>query len=648
MRRDRRAVASGLRRVLIAAAVLWPLICGTPVVAQQGGGSQQGGGQQAQPPGEAGRPFQNVQQRTRPGIELHPTYSVRYGRDRDVSSWDHNFDLSYPVSQRFSIKASSSILVKHNEILNRDIRQENWSTGLNLALTSAIGMGLKYNRVKQVDVRDENTPDEVRSFREKDTVEATAAYNKVLLTTLDTSLNVSTGFEKNEYADVKSRGATQNIGGRLSFHPIENLGADISYSGKHGLLDSEQGDLRSTDETIGHNLSSKITYEWGDHRFSMDMRRTSSMKQYPKQGQTETRTVRAEGTNADVTLAPMSGLRMRFSYGYTRDKSGYALETSKDSDTGGRTISGNLDYDLGSTSVGIQMKSDSKRNEYYNFQTGGQFLDSFGLNVNREFGEKLDVTFKGSTSLVSHQYDDIEANDQDRDMFDQEGSLRLSYTPVSGLATGLSMKVRESKLIYIRRTRTGDNKTTRTYAVEPSIQKTFGKKITVSQRYSLSADYTYYTYNRDSNFLIRNTNVSTTLEWKPTALLGLSIGHTYRSQDDGSYAPDEQGVERYGRSGEKEDQGLTMGVRYKFAGVVDIEATQSLNVQTKWKFDDGVKTLWWKKHDTSLTLRANLSHTLESGSTVKGSVSRTLRDATGITERQQAVWNISMSINRTF
>ena len=239
-------------------------------------------------------------------------------------------------------------------------------------------------------------------------------------------------------------------------------------------------------------------------------------------------------------------------------------------------------------------------------------------------------------------------NDQDRDLFDIEGTFQLDYNPRSDIRTSVVIKVREDDLIYIRTSRTGDNKKSETYSIHPSITKTFGRGVSVTQRYDLSADYTFYTYDPDSNFLIRNFAVITGLDWEPIVGLRLALNHTYRGQDEGAYTPDADGVERYGRNTERNDNRVDITVRYRIFGLVGLEVRQEFSVQKRYRYQDGVKLPSTEKYDTSITGRAVADHTWDSGTELSLSVARTHRDATNIVERQREVWDILVELSKTF
>lgn len=580
--------------------------------------------------------------------EFHPTYKVSHTRDKEVSGWTHNFNLSYPLTRKVSFSASSGITVRENDVLNRTNLQENWNTGIGLAVSDAISTDLRFNRIKQRDVRNEGEPNEVRSFREKESIDLSTSYNKVYMNGIDLALGASGGFEKNRYADVKSRGSTQSITAGLKYAAPMGLETDFNYSGKHSLLDSEQGALVSTDESIDHNFSGRLAYTWDSNDLTVDLRRSTSKNEYPKEEQTERREQNGEtiAVGTSVNLLPSLDSKVRFNF--TRNTAAYELEPSRDNDIKTYTLEGSVSYTLGDTKFSTDLRSEKKRSDYFDEQTGDSYSQSFGASLNHTFSDKLGATLRGRMSLLSRHYDDIEANDQDRDLFDREATLTVDYSPTDDIRTGLTIKVREDQLIYIRRTRTGDNKTTQTFLVQPSIRKAFGPHLSLSQRYELSADYTLYTYDRDSNFLIRNFVVATSLDWQPIGGLGLGIEHRYRGQDEGTYREDEFGVERYARNSERDDNSMSISVSYTLFDLINLEVKQELSFQKKWTFSDDEKTLAWEKYDTSVTGKAGFNHTLEDGTKFNVSVGRTHRDATSIVERQREVWNISASIDKTF
>jgi hypothetical protein len=580
--------------------------------------------------------------------EFHPSYRLEHKLDQDVASWVHGFTLNYPISQTISFSSTANINTRTNDASNRLNRQETWTAGLDARVSGAITTGLKFRRNKHVDVQNEGKANETRSAREKESVKLSMSYRKVHMQGLDVSLGATAGIEKNRYTDVRSRGGTQGITGKLDYSPIENLSTSFSYTGNHSLLDSEQGSLRSKDESVKHDLSGDIDYTWQTHRFGVDVRRSMGTQQYPKQEQTEHKEQENESTAVTADLQLFEGLGAKFSFNSSRRQHYYRVEPSRNSDIETRGVEAHITYNLGETLFKADLGSDRKRNDSFDVRTGDNYTNTLSASLAHTFTERFDVSLRGRMSLLSVHYDDIEGNDKDRDLFDRNATVTVNYRARKDITTGLVVKVREDQLIYIRRSRTGDNKTTQKFAIEPFIRKTFSPRFSASQRYSLSADYTFYRYDTDANFLIRNMSITTGLNWKPFNPLDLGVEHTWRVQDEGSYSRDEQGVEGYGRSSERIDQKLGITLGYKIGDLIRIEVRQNLGVQNKWKIEEDGKTPVWDKFDTSIVGKASTEYTLPDGTALKISIARTHRNATSISERQREVWNISANLNRTF
>ncbi len=628
-------------------AALLVALAAVPALAQDGedNGDAPADTTQAGPQRPGGGAFQG---RPGAGISLRPHYTLDYKRDQDVSSWDHGFTLKYPVSDRIAFGASSNIAVRNTDALNRENRQERWAAGLDVGVTSAIAMGIKLDRNTQTDVRNQGAPGEVRSFREKETADLSTSYSKTMFSGLKTALSASAGLEKNRYANVTSRGSAQGVSASLEYSPTPGLDSGFNYSGRHSLLDSEQGALRSTDESISHSLGADVGYAWGGNTLNVALGRSTSTNEYPKDEQKERRGQDNRTTTVTASFKPLPDMSLSLGYDYSRSKSSYALDPSRDSDLLGRAVNASVSYTIAGTNLTGQLTSETKRNEYFNEQTGNTYGNSLVASASRSFGDRVSAKFNGRMTLYSHHFDDTDVNDQDRDLYDQEGSLSLEYSPSSDISTSLTLRAREDQLVYIRTSRTGDNKSTQTFSVQPAITKRFARGISVTQRYSLSADYTIYTFDEDRNFLIRNLGVTTELKWSGLTSLDVLVSHRYTGQDEGAYVRGGDGIRRYGRNGERDDHTMRLLAKYKLFGAVDIEVSQDFTVQQKWNLLEGARSLAWERHDTSLTGKASVDHKLGDGTTLKLSVARTDRDATTIVERQRRVWNISASIDKTF
>jgi len=585
---------------------------------------------------------------TRTGAANRPNYKLVYKRDQDSSSWDHTFGLRYRVSDRVNFQAGSSIVIRETDALNRVNRQERWNAALDVGVTSAITMAVKLDRTSQSDVRSQGASGEVRSFREKETADLSTTYSKTMLSGITTTLGMTAGLEKNKYADVRSRGSAQTISAAVGYSPTAALKGNLNYSGRHSLLDSEQGALRSSDESVSQSLGADIGYTWGKHAFNVTMNRSTSANEYPKEEQKERREQENRNTTANATLKLLPDMDLTLGYDYSRNRSSYALDPGRDNEVTGRTVSASLNYTLAGVRLTSQFTSDAKRNEYYNEQTGDTYGKTLSVTATRDFGTRLKATLNGRTTLYSHHFDDVEENDQDRDLYDQEAMLKLDYRVGGSISAGLTLRVREDQLVYIRRTRTGDNKTAQTYLLQPFITKTLSRSMSLTQRYELSADYTFYTFDEDRNFLIRNLGITTEFRWSGLSSLDVTLSHRYVSQDEGAYVRGADGVARYGKSSERDDHTLGVTVKYKLFDEIRIEASQDFTVQQRWTVEDQERRLSWERHDARLTGKAAVDYELADGTTLKVSVARTDRDATNIVEQQRRVWDISVSIDKTF
>lgn len=616
---------------------------------EEGEGEGEGEEEEEREPGSGGQSFANA-----PPVAgsftggAHPRYKLKYRKDDDVGTWNHDFAFGARVTPRVSFRASSNINIRENDALFRENRQENWNAALDVDVTDAIAMGVKFTRANQEDIRNSGRSNEVVTFREKETTTLTTGYHKKLFSAFDTNVGVSAGVERNEYSNVRSRGSTQGVNASVRFEPTESLSTSLSYNGGHSLLDSEQAGVETTNESSDHSFSGHLGYDWREHSVTFDMTKKTSSNEYPKDGKVESRDQDSETARVSADLALLKNLTTKLGFDYSSSGSFYSLEEAKDNELKERTVTASLAYLMGGTNYRAELKSNTKRNEYFSFQTGDVIHETFALTASRKFGQRVDASLKGRTSLISYQFDDIEANDQDRDFFEQEASLQLKYGPRPGLSTKLLLRIRENQTIYIRRSRTGDNKTTQTYSVQPSFTKSFGPNLSASQAYEISADYTFYTYDEDSNFLIRSYNVTTGLSWKPTEKIRLSFEHKYKGQDEGSYVEDDEGVERYGKGSERDEQTFSTTLRYTLFGIINLEASQSYSVTDRWTFKDGERQSSSRRFETKWAARASVDHEFEGGTKLKLMVGKKLRDATSILERQRDYWDISLEAEHTF
>ncbi len=204
------------------------------------------------------------------------------------------------------------------------------------------------------------------------------------------------------------------------------------------------------------------------------------------------------------------------------------------------------------------------------------------FSLRRGMGRKLIVTATEEISLQQYIYVD-RSNDRDERRLFLDGAL--NYRPSMAFNGIFSVTWNEFEQISIPAKKSANSSTRQTYKVSGDLTYQRGL-LTVGQRYTVQADYTFFDFNEDNNTLLRTNSVMTTARTRILPHTMLSLKHQYEHKDKGSYVRDSlEDPRSYAPTSEENRHVLTLGAVYTIQTATSNPRKGSMTVDARQLFD---------------------------------------------------------------
>ena len=249
--------------------------------------------------------------------------------------------------------------------------------------------------------------------------------------------------------------------------------------------------------------------------------------------------------------------------------------------------------------------------------------------------------------LLSVFYDNTDENPKDRDRLNRRISSSLSHEPWDNVKTRLAGEFSEDKTIYVMEERSVNNRTNRKYRLSGNYDLTTYHGIKVSQKYDISAVYSFYDYNESNNTLVRNSNVTTQFRVPLASKVNMNVNHGYQFQDQGNYS-EEGGKKLYARSSEKETHTMSLICRYTPLKGVSVTAKQTYRIQRNWGYVKGQKYLDYETATSDISGRINFSYTIGERTKISLKFDQNLREGSNVNEAFKNYRNIELEASHAF
>ncbi len=586
---------------------------------------------------------------TRPDVQL--TIDKR----KDVTNWDANINVNRRVSSKLNFNLGATLHTQENATLNRSDSNDGTSASLKYKVSEDIGFSLRYNSTVTGYRYNLKSP-EPAERRRKQNVSVSADFDKQLTSALSFKFGTSAGTTQNSYSTVSNEGSQQDIATSLSYSPVEDLKASVSYNARRLLLDSQVDSsgtsvFNSKDRTFTQDLGLSVKYDMlPGIKISIDASQTDNEKQNPdpnrKEQETENRTSRRAGVNTSFDL--MKRVTWSLSVSFSESQAKFLLQSDRDNAISSSDLKGSAKVlPWRGATVNFGGAREVTRSEYKTVDTGRDLHKSLSLKISQDLGQKTNMDLTALVDLVSVFYDNKEENPKDRDRLNGRISSSLSHQPWENVTTRLAGEYSEDKTIYIRKERSINNRTNRKYRLSGDYDiKTF-HDIKVSQKYDISAVYSSYEYDESGNTLVRNSNVITQFSVPLAPKVNMNISHNYQFQDQGNYS--EKGGKRlYARSSEKETHTMSLTCKYTPVRAITVVAKQTYRIQRSWEYNKGEKSLAYEIATTDISGRINFSYAVGERTKISLKFDQNLREGSNVSKAFKNYRNVELEASHAF
>ncbi len=289
---------------------------------------------------------------------------------------------------------------------------------------------------------------------------------------------------------------------------------------------------------------------------------------------------------------------------------------------------------LAGTELHSTYSSENTRNEVQQTANYRQKQRTLRNEIRRSLLSKLQLTGTNETSIYQYFYDD---HSNDRDELRQLLDGVLIYSPTALWTGTFNATWSGRKAVSIPSDKASNNNTTQSYTVAGEVDYKAGPK-SISQKYSIEADYTYFDFNSSNNNLVRSNEVQTSYDDRIGENLSMGLQHIYQFRDSGQYVDSPSGRVYIPSTKETRHQ-LTLYTSYPIGTLLKIDASQML---------DRRRTRAVSTNHITTTLRGEFSLRVSMDTDIEKDfhISANFGKTQSITEKNY--WTINAEVRRNF
>lgn len=363
------------------------------------------------------------------------------------------------------------------------------------------------------------------------------------------------------------------------------------------------------------------------------------------QGQ-ETKNGISQTFNLDVTSVPLWGMELDLKGQSSLVGANYKLAANQNRSARKNDVSGSLKFTTGSAWSWLQKIESTTEWDFQKTRNTAASTGNYNYgerrmreSLRRPLGSKVMAMITGEGTLGQSFYDD---HSKDSDELRVLADGNLGYRPTKNLDTRLEAQYTQRKTVNIPAATAAQSNTENTYVVGAQVNLPLTSDIQLSQKYTMTADYSFYNFNEENNGLVRTTEVRTGLNSTVGTKVKLQIDHDYRFKDAGSYIRSAPGEPRaYTKASKERYQYLVVTTSYDFSQEFDLHASERLEVRRTTPI--GVKV-----QPTTISRKsqfqggAQLNHKFSDEFTVNASADNVRSSS------ERMYWMITASLNRKF
>lgn len=617
-------------------------------------------------------------------LDFHPTYQTGYTVNRSSRDWSQNLNFSRRVGVLDLTNSWVVGLRKDKNQNNLRAKRGEMKFGLNYLLKSygdwTVGLDGTFRRdgsfstYKQTTPGQPNRRDQVENKSDFGLTVATRAPSELLHRFIpllrDWNLSTSGSAGLNNDRSISRRQKLLDSTRVTGIYQHYDMGLDGTLAGirvttrmlndrstgdsntrqRDAFTDTLKNETKQSTNNRSQNMQGSLDYVRGEKlRANVQGHRNDETNQYwdiqanSNNGGQESKDGKDHGFGASVDWNPTAAANVHADFTRQDLQADYKLQAR---DFFKRTDSGKFNGKLKLPSIlflplggievesGLQVdKTDNVLEETADYKQNNRRLRNV---LRRQFGSKVQLQATNELSLLQYLYDDKSSDRDERRIF-ADGVLL--YNPSMKFNGTFNVNWSERHSVNIPADKAANNSTTQSYKVSGEL----GYKralLSLNQRYTVQADYTYYDFNENQNNLARSNEVLTTVSDRLTSGWGFQVQHTYQFRDQGMYLRPAPRMPRAYRAGTKETRHMmTLTVSYPIGSEVRIEARQMFDRRASRVVASGRIN---KTTRGELGLRGDLNHKFNRDFSLTASIQKTQSTS------EQNYWTINAGIMRNF
>ena len=143
------------------------------------------------------------------------------------------------------------------------------------------------------------------------------------------------------------------------------------------------------------------------------------------------------------------------------------------------------------------------------------------------------------------------------------------------------------QLTYMSELHSYDNNHDLTYYLSPAFTWVLHRRLTLTQSYSIKANYRYYDYQRASengpNTLLRRASSSSDVAYRAGERMTFFAGYTYRYEDEGPLIWKDQWVQKIGQ--DRRTNTIDLSVEYRPSGRLSFSPNYTYEQRKSWNHE---------------------------------------------------------------
>lgn len=455
------------------------------------------------------------------------TYSTTFHLFKDFTSWEQDFTYHRSLGKKFSLSSESELTKGDEKTLCR--KQEGGKIGLTFSYLVTPQIILKTVLEGRASREQSET---YKNVTRRNSLSAELSYQPVKWLILTETL----GRVFDQYQREEKREEIETI--TYNEGKLETFSLVLAQE-KDTLRYLNSSQIQTVTSQREQNISASFAqpiFHLG--RLQLEVGKNEAQRDYPLEDTRETKRQNRTKAQASFKTEKFRGIIFSLSTNLANDELKYSLTSPlsgwqpKDTKSSEINIISSLIYQWQDhTTFKFNFRRGEKKSTFKRtIDDETVKVKDFSASLN--YKEFLDFRY----FLYLAQYDfPHRYNFNAHDLYQEETTAKFSLPSFAQLRINILLGVRQNKLVYVKPEMSANTKKNNIYELTPQIQAQPLKSLNLQMEYSLRADYTFYEFKLEDDFLLRSASAKTQLKLFLTPQTTTTLEHLFLTQDQGAY-----------------------------------------------------------------------------------------------------------------